>query len=64
MGKMKEKWMDEMERLEDLYRAEQLIMENSHEANDREVEVAQEEGRLEDRLEEAQGQEDQLSGKD
>lgn len=27
MGKMKEKWMDEMERLEDLYRAEQLLNE-------------------------------------
>lgn len=29
MGKMKEKWMDEMERLEDLYRAEQLLEEKA-----------------------------------
>lgn len=31
MGKMKEQWMDEMERLEDLYRAEQLLQEKETE---------------------------------
>lgn len=49
MGKMKELWMDEMERLEDIYRAETIGSS---------VETPQEERRDETQVEVAQGQED------
>lgn len=62
MGKMKELYMDEMEQLEEVYRAEKLVEGLSDEKNDSEVEVAQEKGRLENRVEEAQSEEDQISG--
>jgi hypothetical protein len=62
MGKMKELYMDEMEQLEEVYRAEKLAESLRHENDDSEVEVAQEKRRLENRVEEAQSEEDQISG--
>lgn len=62
MGKMKELWMDEMERLEDLYRAEQLLGVRNAEAISGSVEAPQEERRDETQVEVAQGQEDQALG--
>lgn len=55
MGKMKELWMEEMERLEEKMKDE---------ATNGKVEVAQKERRLENRLEEEESKEDNLLGKD